>query len=113
MIATSLLTWTTRISTQSSTVSWRTRRIGRIRRFIGASPLGYILPGGRAAAMNRNRLVTGSESKRRKQAECMTASRSKERAPVRGRGGMRCAVPPYACCRLLDLPCEAATFKAK
>jgi putative transposase len=40
---------TTRISTQSSTVSWRTRRIGRIRRFIGASPLGYILPGGRGS----------------------------------------------------------------
>jgi hypothetical protein len=44
MIATSRLTWTRRISTQSYTVSWRTRRIGRIRRFIGASAAGYILP---------------------------------------------------------------------
>ena len=34
----------------------------RIRRFIGASPLGYILPGGRAAPMNRNRPASGSES---------------------------------------------------
>jgi hypothetical protein len=72
MIATSRLTWTTRISTQSSTISWRTRRIGHIRRFIGASPLGYILPGGRAARMNRNRPANGLESKRRRQGEHMT-----------------------------------------
>jgi REP element-mobilizing transposase RayT len=65
MIATSLLTWTTRISTRSSAVSWRTRRIGRIRRFIGASAAGYILPGGGAAAMNRNKLANGSDAKRR------------------------------------------------
>jgi hypothetical protein len=60
---------TTRISTRSSTVSWRTRRIGRIRRFIAASPLGCILPVGGVAAMNRNRPAKGPESNRRNQAE--------------------------------------------
>jgi len=33
---TSRLTWTTRISIRSSTASWSTQWIGRIRRFIGA-----------------------------------------------------------------------------
>ena len=51
------------------TVSWRTRRIGRIRHFVGASPAGYILPAGRAAAINRNRPANSSEPKQRKRVE--------------------------------------------
>jgi REP element-mobilizing transposase RayT len=35
-MGTSRLTWTTRISIRSSTASWSTQWIGRIRRFIGA-----------------------------------------------------------------------------
>jgi hypothetical protein len=46
---------------RSSMVSWRTRRIGRIRHFAGASPAECIPPTGGAAAMNRNRLANGSE----------------------------------------------------
>ena len=53
--------------------------------------------GGGAAAMNRNRPANGSESKRRRQGEHKTSSPSGG-APASGRGGMRCAVPPYACC---------------
>jgi hypothetical protein len=60
-IATLQLTWTIRISTRSSMVSWRTRRTGRIRHFAGASPAECIPPTGGAAAMNRNRLANGSE----------------------------------------------------
>jgi hypothetical protein len=37
-------------------------RIGRIRRFIGPSFAGHILPVGAAAAMNRSRPASGSES---------------------------------------------------
>ncbi len=96
MTATSRPTWTTRISTRSSTVLWRTRRIGLTRRFIGALPAGYTLPAGRAAAMNRNRPANGSEAKRRKQAGGRGGRRSGSGRPT-GRGGMRCAVPPYAC----------------
>ncbi|HWX30983.1 MAG TPA: hypothetical protein VNZ53_26540 [Steroidobacteraceae bacterium] len=69
MIAISPPTWITSISTRSSTVSWRTRQIGRIRHFIGAPPAGYILPAGRVAATNRNRPANGSEPKRRKRTE--------------------------------------------
>ncbi len=98
MIATSLLTLTTRISIQSSTVSWRTRRIGRFPRFITASSAGYILPGGGATAMNRNRPANGAEPKRRKQREHITGSPSGGAHPATGRGGTRCAVPPYASC---------------
>ena len=68
-IATLRLTWTIRISTRSSMVWWRTRRIGRIRHFIGAPPAGYILPAGRVAATNHNRPANGSEPKRRKRTE--------------------------------------------
>ena len=53
--------------------------------------------GGGAAAMNRNRPANGSESKRRRQGEHKTSSPSGG-APASGCGGMRCAVPPYACC---------------
>jgi putative transposase len=42
--------------------------------FIGASPAGYILPGGKAAAVNRNKPGNGSEAKRRRQGEDMTGS---------------------------------------
>ena len=54
--------------------------------------------GGGAAAMNRNRPANGSESKRRRQGGHKTSSPSGG-APASGCGGMRCAVPPYACCR--------------
>jgi putative transposase len=52
---------TIRISTRSSMVWWRTRRIGRIRHFADASPAECIPPTGRAVATNRNRLANGSE----------------------------------------------------
>ena len=55
------------------------RRIGRIRRFIGASTSGCILPGGGAAAMNRKRPANGSDAKRRKQAEDTTGWRTRFR----------------------------------
>jgi hypothetical protein len=72
MIETLRLTWITSISTRSSTVWWRTRRIGRIRHFIGAPPAGYILPGGSAATKSCSRRGSGAERS----------------------GGMRSAFPP-------------------
>jgi|HubBroStandDraft_6_1064221.scaffolds.fasta_scaffold652407_2 hypothetical protein len=49
--------------------------------------------------MNCNRLANGSEieAKRRKQAEGHGHSISRARRST-SRGGMRFAVPPYACC---------------
>ena len=62
-IRTSPLTWTTRISTQSSTVWWNTRRIGRTPRFGGASPAGCIRPRGLAAAASHKKRASGGETK--------------------------------------------------
>jgi hypothetical protein len=62
-IRTSPLTWTTRISTQSSTVWWNTRRIGRTPRFGGASPVGCIRPRGLAAAASHKKRASGGETK--------------------------------------------------
>jgi hypothetical protein len=47
--------------------------------------------------MNRNRLANGSEIERRKQAEGHGHPIGRARRPT-SRGGMRSAVPPYACC---------------
>jgi hypothetical protein len=62
-IRTSPLTWTTRISTQSSTVWWNTRRIGRTPRFGGASPAGCIRARGLAAAASHKKRASGGETK--------------------------------------------------
>jgi hypothetical protein len=49
--------------------------------------------------MNRNRLANGSEIEAAERAEDTVAPLAARRSS--GRGGMRCAVPPYAClCRL-------------
>jgi hypothetical protein len=85
-----------RSSTRSSMVSWRTRRTGRIRHFADASPVECIPPTGGAAAMSRNRLANAVKSRRRKQAEGHGHSISRARRPT-SPGGMRYAVPPYAC----------------
>ena len=61
MIAISPPTWITSISTRSSTVSWRTRRIGRIRRFVGALMADCIPTGGEAAVINRKKQASGFE----------------------------------------------------
>ena len=97
MIAASRFTWTTRISTQSSTVSWRTRWIGRIRCFVGALTSGCILPGGGAAAMNRNKLANGSDAKRRNKPGARPVVRQRGAHRPQVEAEWRYAVLPYTC----------------
>ena len=47
--------------------------------------------------MNCNRLADAVKSRRQKRLRDMTHRASGERRPAGRRGGMRCAVPPYAC----------------
>jgi hypothetical protein len=81
-----LLILTTSISTRSSTVSSDIRQIGRIRRFISARPTAFIPPAGQDAVTTPRTPASGSE------AELAAGDRSAATL----KGGMRCAVPPYA-----------------
>ena len=102
MIRTLRLTWTTFISTRPPTLPspggggglgrGNIRRIGRILRFAGVWPTGSIRQDGRAVVMNRARQASSRKSE--------TGS---ERSAVGAvRGGMRYAVPPYACSHFRD-----------
>src|ERR1700730_18368929 len=65
-----------------------------IRRFNGQSSSGYILPGGAAAAMNRNRPANGAEPKRRRQAErhdCSVGQKGARTGHRSRRKALRCS----------------------
>ena len=87
MIRTLRCTWITFVSTRCNTVWWNIRRIGRILRFAGVWPAGFIRQDGWAVVSNRGRPASSDESE----------TESGRSAVGTVRGGMRYAVPPYAC----------------